>query len=144
MEKEDFYAMMRSNPVMPVATMDGDQPRVRAMLLYKADSSGILFHMGRMKDAYRQIGVSPKAELCFNDYTKSIQVRVCGILEEITTVELQDEIYQHPSRAFMKPWRENGQLAQFYEMVRVFKLTQCKGYWWSMATNFEKKVWVDL
>ena len=49
-----------------LATMDGDQPRVRGMMLFKADKDGIIFHTASTKDVYKQLQKNPKAELCFN------------------------------------------------------------------------------
>ena len=34
MTKEELFQIMNKNPVFRLATMDGDQPRVRGMLLF--------------------------------------------------------------------------------------------------------------
>jgi uncharacterized pyridoxamine 5'-phosphate oxidase family protein len=46
MNKQEMLELMRSNPAFYLATVDGDQPRVRGMLLYKADENGLVFHSG--------------------------------------------------------------------------------------------------
>lgn len=41
MEEQKLYELMNSNLGFYLATMDGDQPRVRGMMLFKADENGI-------------------------------------------------------------------------------------------------------
>lgn len=55
LSKEEIYKVMNENPVFHLATADGDQPRVRGMLLYKADENGIIFHTASSKDVFSQI-----------------------------------------------------------------------------------------
>ena len=92
MGKEEIFKIINENPAMHLATMDGDQPRVRGMLLFRADEDGIIFHTASSKDVYEQIQKNPKAELCFNG--QGIQVRVTGVLEEVEDEELKKEIFQ--------------------------------------------------
>jgi len=144
MTKEQIFELMRNNPVFHLATVEGNQPRCRALLLYKADENGIIFHTGSMKDLYKQIKENPNAELCFNDFKNNIQVRVAGKLEEIEDIRLKDEISAHPSRTFLKPWRESGQLSDFYSTFKVFQLKNGKAIIWTMDTNFAPKNIIDL
>ena len=41
MEEQKLYELMNNNLGFYLATMDGDQPRVRGMMLFKADENGI-------------------------------------------------------------------------------------------------------
>lgn len=122
MTRQEILELMNSNPAFHLATMDDDQPRVRAILLYKADKDGIVFHSGIMKDIYKQICQNPKVELCFNDFNKNIQLRVSGKLEIVDDNDLKDEIANHPSRGFLKSWKERGTLQDFYNTFVVFRL----------------------
>lgn len=144
MKKEQIFEAMRNNPVFHLATIDGDQPRCRAMLLYNADENGITFHTGAMKDVYKQISLNPSVELCFYDIGSNVQVRVSGKLEEIEDNALKDQICDHPSRAFLKPWKESGPLADFYSTFKVFCLKDGKATTWTMETNFDPKVEIPL
>lgn len=136
--------LMNQNPAFFLATVDGDQPRVRGMLLYKADESGIIFHSGSMKEVYHQVRKNPKVECCFNDFKTGRQLRVRGHLEIVNDNTLKDEIADHPSRAFLTPWKESGKLSDFYETFVVFKLSDGVGVTWTMASNFEPNVDVVL
>lgn len=144
MTKEELFELMRNNPAFHLATIDGNQPRCRAMFLFSADDNGIIFHTGAMKDVYKQIAKNPNVELCFNDFKSNIQVRVSGKLEEIDDNDFKDQICAHPSRAFLKAWRESGSLENFYSAFKVFRLKNGKAVTWTMETNFAPKVEISL
>lgn len=135
---------MNANPGFHLATVEGDQPRCRAMFLYRADENGILFHSGTFKDVHRQIEKNRKVELCFNDFKTGVQVRVAGELEIVEDNALKDEICEHPTRKFLKPWRESGALEDFYNTFKVYRLKGGKAVWWTMEKNFAPKEYVTL
>lgn len=138
MNKEEIYKLMNENPVFYLATMDGDQPRVRGMLLYRADEEGIVFHTAQSKDLFDQMKRNPKAELCFQG--NGIQIRVTGAVTEIEDESLREEIFNHPSRAFLRAWKEAGIDAP----LKVFRLKSGTAVEWSMNRNFDAKVPVQL
>jgi len=43
MDKNEIFNLINQNPVFFLAITDGDQPRVRGMLLYRADESVLYF-----------------------------------------------------------------------------------------------------
>lgn len=142
MTKKEIFKLMEKNPAFFLGTLDGDQPRVRGMLLYKADENGIVFHTAAMKDVYAQIVKNPKAELCFNQ--NSTQVRVSGKLEIVDDNKLKDEILKHPTRKFLEPWKESMSLEDFYKSFVVFRLKNGLATIWTMEKNFEPKEVVKL
>lgn len=139
MNAQEMFTIMNENPVLHLATMDGDQPRVRGMLLYRADENGIVFHTAYTKDVYTQLKANPKAELCF--FGRGVQIRVTGCVEEVYDDELKAEIFAHPSREFLRKWQENGMDA---DMVRIFAMKKCSAVAWTMETNFAEKQPVTL
>jgi len=142
MEKYEIFEAMTNHPVMFLATVEGDQPHVRAVFLYKADESGILFHMAKRREMYAQIVNNNKAELCFS--CGPVQIRVTGRLDEIDDNALKDEICEHPSRAFLKKFRENGAFEDFYRDIAVFRLSNGTASLWSMDKNFAPKEMVQI
>lgn len=60
MNEQKIYELMNSNLGFYLATMDGDQPRVRGMMLFKADKDGIIFHTASTKDVYNSFKKIPK------------------------------------------------------------------------------------
>lgn len=138
MTKQEMFQLMNENPGFHLATVEGDQPRVRGMLLFRADENGIIFHTASTKDVYDQISKNPKAEMCF--LGKGTQVRVTGVLQEIHDDALKAEIYAHPSRKFLEQWKEQG----IDGLLRIFVMKNCKAITWTMATNFSEKEPIDL
>jgi pyridoxamine 5'-phosphate oxidase len=139
-----MFELMRANPAFHLATVEGDQPRCRGMFLYRADENGIVFHSGGMKTVHHQIIANPKVELCFNDFKKGVQVRVAGSLQIVDDKALMEEIYAHPSRQFLKPWREAGPLKDFYTTFKVYRLAGGKAVWWTAASNFAPREEIAL
>lgn len=138
MQSEEIFELINRYPAFHLATMDGDQPRVRGMLLFRADSRGIVFHTASTKDVYRQIKENPKAEMCFS--CGDIQIRVTGVLEQNDDSTLREEIFSHPSRKFLQAWKEKG----IDNLMQVFVMKECTAVIWTMATNFEPKQPVKL
>lgn len=138
MQKEDIFPLLNENPVFHLATMDNDQPRVRGMLLFRADEKGIIFHTASTKDVFKQISVNPKVEMCFN--CKSIQIRITGVLEINTDPILREEIFAHPSRKFLQAWKSMG----IDNLLTVFVLKNGVATTWTMETNFSKKQYIKL
>lgn len=136
MNKEEIYAMLNQNIVFFLATVDGDVPRVRGMMLYRADKDGIVFHTGTVKDLYRQVCANPAAELCFWDAQQNLQVRISGRLEIVDDNALKDEIAAHPSRKFVQEWKNSGEAQDFYNTFAVMRMTGGKAKIWTMETNF--------
>lgn len=138
MEKEQLFKMMNENPAFHLATLDGDQPRVRGMLLYRADEDGIIFHTASTKDVYKQMVAHPKAELCFQ--ANGTQIRVTGEMEIVSDEALKEEIMAHPSRAFLQAWKEMG----IDHLLTIFRMRNATAVTWTMETNFAEKEPVKL
>jgi pyridoxamine 5'-phosphate oxidase len=138
MTKTEILQFLNANPLCHLATADGNQPRVRGMMMYKTDAKGIVFHTGNFKDLYRQLTQNPRVEICFHSPDMSKQVRVCGTVEFVDNLDLKKEIVA--ARPFLKPWLEK----HGYEMLIVFRVTRCQAAVWSMETNFEPTKYVEI
>ena len=145
MQKKQIYETLNKNPAFFLATTEGTEPRVRGMLLYKADESGIVFHTGPHKDVYHQMLKNPNVELCFYDATQNIQVRVKGVVEMEDDIDLKKEISSHPTRVFMQGWRANCATEQdFYKMFSVFRLKNGTANVWTFQANFAPKEYIAI
>lgn len=138
LNKEEILKLINENPVFHLATTEGDQPRVRGMLLYRADDDGIVFHTASAKDLFKQLKANPKTELCFQNQGK--QIRVTGEVVEVADEKLKEEIFNHPTRAFLRAWKDQG----IFDQLRVFQLKSGTAVEWSMELNFEEKKPVQL
>lgn len=137
--KEEIVNMMNANPRFHMATIENGKPRVRGLLLYKADERGIIFHTGKFKDLHRQLQANPEVEMCFFDGQTGEQLRVSGSLVEDTNAELINEIYNHPTRAFLRAWGDS-----MSEKLAVYRMPHGRAHLWTMSTNFDAKQYVDI
>ncbi|MDD5092871.1 MAG: pyridoxamine 5'-phosphate oxidase family protein [Dehalococcoidia bacterium] len=140
MDKSEIIAFLNANPACHLATVEGDQPRVRGLLIYRADEKGILFHTGKMKDLHKQLVANPKVEMCFNDLQKGIQVRVAGTAELVEDLNLKKEIVS--KREFLKNWIDSKLVT--YDTLAVYRVRDCVATVWTMATNFAPTTYVRI
>ena len=138
MNEKEMYDLMNANPAFHLATVEGEQPRVRGMLLFRADENGIIFHTASTKDVYAQIKKNPKVEMCF--FGDGTQIRVTGVLEQVLDEGLKEEIFSHPSRKFLQAWKENG----IDHLLQIFRMKNCEAVTWTMETNFAEKKPITL
>lgn len=140
MDTEKLFELMNSNPVFHLATVEAGQPRVRGMLLYRADRDGIVFHTGVTKELHQQLQQDPGVELCFNDHQNIVQVRVRGEAELVEDLAFKQEIVNSPGREFLQPWiAEQG-----YDILAVYRVRNGQASTWTMETNFAPKEFVAL
>lgn len=138
MNRVEILQFLNAHPVCSLATLEGHQPRVRGMMVYKADAKGLIFHTGSNKALCRQIQANPQVEACFNDPGTGTQLRVAGEVEILNDMALKKEIVE--ARPFMKPWIEQ----HGYDLLVVFRVTRCKTTVWTMAMNLELTTYQDL
>ena len=79
-----------------LATVDGDQPRVRPFGTIHIFEGKLYIQTGRVKDVAKQLAANPKAEICaFKD---GVWVRVAG--------ELVDDDRVEPKKAMLEAYPE--------------------------------------
>lgn len=142
MTKHEIFEKCTKAGIMQVATQDGDQPRVRTVMLYRADDNGIIFHTTELKDFYKQIEKNPKVEFCFN--CDNEMIRIAGKLEIVEDRKLLEEIVEHPSRAFLRAWRDNNVFPDFWNNIKVLRMNHGVATVWTMQTNFDPKEYIEL
>lgn len=141
MDFNDCIKFANETPVCYLATLDGDQPRVRALGFWFADKTGFYFQIGSVKDVYRQLKENNKVEACFwqpNEESTGIMMRVEGEVEFIEIPELKRKVLE--DRPFLK---EFGLTVDHPELV-IFKIARGKAYFWTMETNFEPKFFIKF
>jgi len=134
-EVNEFAA---KNPDFALATTDGGRPRVRMMMLYRADDNGLIFTTGRDKDVNRQLQANPAVEMCFYDAAQGREVRIEGAVEMLNDLKLKKQIVK--DFPFLKPWVES----QGYDVMATYRLKGGKAVTWTMETNFEPKQYIQL
>ena len=138
MTKEEILEFATQNPIFSLATTDNDQPRVRMMMLYRADENGIIFCTGRDKDVNKQLTANPAVELCFYNAEEGRQVRIEGTVKMLDDLELKKQVVE--AFSFLKPWVES----QGYEVMICYRLDNARAITWTMETNFDPKQYIQL
>ncbi|MBQ3302326.1 MAG: pyridoxamine 5'-phosphate oxidase family protein [Eggerthellaceae bacterium] len=93
---EEIYKFLKETKTYYLATVDGDQPRVRPFGTIDLFEGKLYIQTGKVKDVYKQIIANPKVELCA--YADGTWVRVAGTLVPDDRVEAKKHMLdEHPS-----------------------------------------------
>jgi len=140
MNKKEILEFLSANPIFHLATVEGDKPHVRGMLLYRADEDGIIFSTGKIKDLYQQLTENGNIEMSFTNgiFENLIEVRISGTVELLEDLDLKKEIVA--KRDFLKPWIEEVG----YGPLAVYRVRNGVATVWTMATNVAPKQYVEL
>jgi uncharacterized pyridoxamine 5'-phosphate oxidase family protein len=140
MNVDDCIKFANQNPISYIATQDGDQPRVRGMLIWYADKTGIYYSTSATKDLYRQMKANQKVEVCFFD-TKAKgmdQMRVTGQIEFLDDMKIREKLIE--ARPFLK---QAGYSADSPNLV-VFRVAKCTAHFWTWETNLQPKQYISF
>ena len=84
---EEVYKFLKENPVLYVATMDGDQPRVRPFGVVALFEGKLYLQTGNVKPVYKQMTANPKIELCTTSKDGAKWLRVAATVVHDGRVE---------------------------------------------------------
>jgi uncharacterized pyridoxamine 5'-phosphate oxidase family protein len=138
MTRDEILAFINANPICYLATVDGGKPRVRGMMMYKADNKGLWFHSGGMKAMIRQMQATSYVEVCFFNPQEQIQVRISGTVEFIDDLAVKQAMVAE--RPFLQPIIDKVGFDQFI----VFVIEHCDAAVWTMAESMQPTKWVRL
>ena len=130
MDLQDCVKFASENPVCFAATMDGEQPRVRALLMFFANERGFYFATLSPKRFSQQLKENPKVEVCFfnnpPELPEAKQMRVTGEIEFLDDEELIKRVTQE--RAFLEDMSGKS-LEGLWE---VFWLPTGEAHFWTL------------
>jgi len=133
----DCIQFANDNEVCYIATMDGDQPRVRAFAMWFADETGFYFHTGQTKAVWSQLQANPKVEVCHYASSptpgRSTMMRVAGTVESLDDIELKRRLFEE--RPFLK---EIGTGRPEDPLVQVFRIASGEARFWTMGDNLRE------
>ena len=119
---------MKAHPASFMATVDGGNPRVRAMHTALAETAGLTSCTGVNKDVHRQLVANPSVELAYWDPKAGVQVRVRGEMLQLNDLDLKKRIVDEVF-TFLKPTVE-----QFgYDVLSLFRLARGTSVVWRAA-----------
>ena len=87
---KEVYDFLKESEVYYLATIDGDQPRVRPFGTINIFDNHLYIQTGKVKNVSKQIEQNPKVELC--SFSKGKWIRVSGSLKRDDRVEAKKDM----------------------------------------------------
>ena len=140
MNFQDCIKFAKENPTCAIATVEGDQPRVRFVMVWRADDTGFYFQTETPKSFYKQLKRNPKVEVSFVlpiafQYEESIQdpnealtMRITGEVEFVDDLKLKAQCLE--DRPFLKDAGIKG--PDDPELV-IFRIRKGEAFFWSLS-----------
>lgn len=140
MKIQDFIKFTNENPICYLATVEDDQPRVRALGFWFADESGFYFQTGAVKEFYLQLKKNPKTEVCFYKQEGMIgtMLRISGKVDFIDDIKLKEKVLK--DRPFLK---EFGLTIESPGLI-IFRISHGQAFFWTMQNNLKPKEIIEF
>ena len=132
---QDCIKFANENPICFLATVEDDQPRVRALGFWFADKTGFYFQTSTTKNFYRHLKQNPNTEVCFYKHKEMIgtMLRICGKVEFLDDIKLKEKVLE--DRPFLKDF---GVTAETPGLV-VFRIPRGEARFWTMENIFKPR-----
>ncbi|GBE06622.1 MAG TPA: pyridoxamine 5'-phosphate oxidase [Nitrospirae bacterium] len=127
MSINDVISFARENPVCGIATMDDDQPRVRAFLTVLFDDNSIYFTTASTKNVFRQLMKNPKVELCYCTQDFSKMMRIAGKIEVIDDPAKKQQLINE--RDYLKGFTADD------PKFKLLRLSHGHARFWTLENN---------
>ena len=123
------------NKLCFLATVENDQPRVRALGFWFADETGFYFQIGEVKSVYKQLQNNPNIEACYykHENPTGTMLRISGKAEFVNDRKLKERLLK--DRPFLK---EFG-LTVESSGLGVFRIAHGEAHYWTMQDNLKPK-----
>jgi uncharacterized pyridoxamine 5'-phosphate oxidase family protein len=132
MTMQECIRFATEHPVCSLATVDGDQPRVRTFLLWRANEEGFYFETFNPKDVYEQLKNNPKVEICFfnneSDLDKAKTMRLTGEVEFLDDPDLKKQLLAD------WPFLQDAE-----PVLEIFRVHSGEAFFWTMADVLKEK-----
>lgn len=119
---KSVYEFIKKCGTYYLATVDGDQPRVRPFGTVDLFEDKIYIQTGKVKPVSKQLGANPKAELCCFDGATGTWLRVSGELINDDRIEAKKHMLDaYPNlRGMYDENDDNTQVLYFRNATAVF------------------------
>ncbi len=133
MDIKDCAQFANDNSTCYLATVEGDQPRVRALGMWYADETGFYFQAQTVKALYKQLQKNPKVEVyyCAKDFSKVM--RVSGKVRIIEDLKIREKCIKE--RPFVKNF---GITRPDNPLLAVFQIYTGEAFFWTMADSMKE------
>jgi len=137
MDLSECIRFARENPVTYIATVEGNQPHVRAFAMWFADETGFYYHTGTEKRVWAQLQANPRVELCFyspNTPPAGRMMRVTGRAEILSDRSLGIRLLGE------RPWLTGiGVTGPDDPKLGIFRVPHGQAEFWTMENNMRER-----
>ncbi len=140
MNFQDCIKFAKANPTCAIATIEGDQARVRFVEVWRVDDTGFYFQTETPKSFYKQLKRNPKVEVSFV-LTKAFQheesmqdpheaqtMRVTGEVELVDDLALKAKCLED------RPYLKNAGIEKPDDpRLVMFRIRKGEAFFWSLA-----------
>ena len=140
MNIHDCIKFTNENPVCYLATVEDDQPRVRALGFWFADESGFYFQTGAVKEFPHQLKQNPKTEVCFYKQggISGTTLRISGKVDFIDDMKLKEKVL------IDRPFLRNFGLTADSPGLIIFRIAHGRAHFWTMEKNLQPKEIIEF
>ena len=133
MDFKEYVQFANDNPLCYIATVDGDQPRVRAVVMWFADETGFYFQAQSVKAMCKQLEKNPKMEAYYHTKDYSRIMRVSGKVKFVDDPSMRARCIEE--RPFVKDF---GITDPSNPLLAVFHLYTGEAYFWTRADSMKE------
>jgi uncharacterized pyridoxamine 5'-phosphate oxidase family protein len=140
MNLQDCIKFTNDHPVCYLATVENDQPHVRALGMWFADETGFYFQTSSIKEFPHQLKKNPKTEICFYKHEGMIgtMLRISGTIELVDDAKLKERVLV--DRPFLKSF---GVTVDDPKLI-IFKIAHGQAHFWTMENNLKPKELIEF
>jgi pyridoxamine 5'-phosphate oxidase len=133
MSLKEYADFANENRTCYLATVEGDQPRVRAMGMWYADEMGFYFQAQSVKSLCKQLQKNPNVEayFCTNPFSKAM--RVSGKVRFIDDLKVKAKCIEE--RPFVKNF---GITEPDNPLLAVFQIYTGEAYFWTFTDSMNE------
>ena len=135
MNIQDCIKFTNENPICYLATVEGDQPRVRALGFWFADETGFYFQTSTVKEIPQQLKNNPKTEVCFYKPQSPIgtMLRISGEVEFVDDLHFREKAFN--DRPFLKSFG----ITVDSPRLSLFRIAHGEAHFWTSENNLKPK-----
>jgi pyridoxamine 5'-phosphate oxidase len=133
MSLKEYADFANENKTCYLATVEGDQPRVRALGMWYADETGFYFQAQTVKAMIKQLEKNPNVEVYFSTQNFSRAMRVSGKVKFITDLKIRAKCIEE--RPFVKNF---GITEPDNPLLAVFHLYTGEAYFWTFGDSMKE------
>jgi pyridoxamine 5'-phosphate oxidase len=132
MDFKDCVKFANETHTCYLATVEGDQPRVRPLGMWFADDTGFYFESKSVKALCKQLGKNPKVEVVFHareEQSLGKVLRIAGRVEFINDMALRTRVYEE------RPRLKTQIKGPEDPLMTIFRISSGEAHFWTAASS---------